>query len=505
MKALESYCSWCYEKTTHRLVTKRLAMRDTYECENCKNQTLECRFCSNMAKGQPCKVVSDLIELSEESQTENTATTSEKANGFLLNNITSKLLSTGGKIKNDWHNELCAEHDGSIASFEKLTTRLDNIEDYLDIFKRDKLNIYGAAKIAGFSALGVVAFSAMATPAAPAIASSLGSLGLLGTASTGTVISTLSGAALTSASLAAIGGSMAAGAAIITASGAALGGVYGGVISNGYICEDKSFRISKLRTRGDTVKTIFINGFTQENEVDFYDWQVGQLAFDPTNSMYSVNWSSKTNAKLGAAFAGGVGKQSATNMLKAIAASGSKNAAKKLGPVGIALMFTDLINNPWHKSMLRAAQAGVMLAEAISRTKGQTFNLVGHSLGCRVIFYALEALATKDSKFIGDVIMLGGAVGKDDQKAWNNALLALEGTLYNCHSIQDKVLGNIYRTVNAGLSHPIGLSPIEIQHKQLKNVNCDHLVESHMKWKKHYEEILKMIYPFREHAIKSPT
>lgn len=42
--------------------------------------------------------------------------------------------------------------------------------------------------------------------AAPAIATTAGAAGLLGAASTGTVISTLSGAALTNASLAALGG-----------------------------------------------------------------------------------------------------------------------------------------------------------------------------------------------------------------------------------------------------------------------------------------------------------
>ena len=68
--------------------------------------------------------------------------------------------------------------------------------------------------------------------AAPAIASLLGGLGLLGSASTGSAIVGLSGAALTNASLAAAGGGalavggggIAAGTATIAAAGTAIGG-----------------------------------------------------------------------------------------------------------------------------------------------------------------------------------------------------------------------------------------------------------------------------------------
>ena len=59
---------------------------------------------------------------------------------------------------------------------------------------------------------------------APAIAAYVGATGLLGAAGTGTAIVTLEGAALTSASLAALGGSMAAGTAVITGLGAGASG-----------------------------------------------------------------------------------------------------------------------------------------------------------------------------------------------------------------------------------------------------------------------------------------
>ena len=76
-----------------------------------------------------------------------------------------------------------------------------------------------------------VASAGLGLAAAPAIASMAGSAGILGMASTQTAISTLSGAALTNASLAAIGGGalavggggIAAGTAVIGAAGAVTG------------------------------------------------------------------------------------------------------------------------------------------------------------------------------------------------------------------------------------------------------------------------------------------
>ena len=156
-------------------------------------------------------------------------------------------------------------------------------------------------------------------------------MGVLGAAGTGASISALSGAALTSASLAAIGGSVAAGTLIVTASGGALGGVVGGVLANKFHGDDESFSINKLRdVKESEANTIFINGFTQKNETDFHDWQAEQLFFGIKQTTYGVTWDSKSNASLGAAFAGGVGKQGAKIAFQAIAKKGGVKAAARL-------------------------------------------------------------------------------------------------------------------------------------------------------------------------------
>jgi hypothetical protein len=47
--------------------------------------------------------------------------------------------------------------------------------------------------------------------------------------------------------------------------------------------------------------------------------------------------------------------------------------------------------------MVKSSMTGLLLADLISRVKGkEKFILMGNSLGCRVIFYALNALSTKE-------------------------------------------------------------------------------------------------------------
>lgn len=74
---------------------------------------------------------------------------------------------------------------------------------------------------------GAVAAGTAAALAAPVVLPMLGSAGLLGAAGTGTAISTLSGAALTSASCASITGTIAGTTAAIGAGGGVLGALAG--------------------------------------------------------------------------------------------------------------------------------------------------------------------------------------------------------------------------------------------------------------------------------------
>ena len=455
------FCSWCYKKTTHRLVKKNWATKNDYECMNCHNFTVMCRVpnCHHMATSRPAKLKAE-----------------------------TKL----DKIKENWSSEFCAEHDGTIADFNKLSMKIPQLDEFKPLFKRDKFNMARGGKITAgaLTCAGVVALTMTTGGGGAAAAAAAGHLGLLGAAGTGTAISSLSGAALTSASLAAIGGSVAAGTAIITAGGAALGGYLGGVASNSYVGEDKYFDFYYLQ-RGEPTKTIFINGFLQQMDKQFDDWVTPHFNIFPKEGIYGLTWGSKDLVELGTILEKGITKEAAKRLFIKIGKKGSK----KFNPLGPVFSLLGVLDNPWHVSIVRAAKTGVLLADAVSRSTEKEYSLVGHSLGCRVIYYALQALSTNEKQIkIKDVILLGGAVGRNDEKGWGKACSAISGNIYNCYSQHDAILSKLYKTANANLSDPIGIGPIPISKSNLKNLDCSDFVSGHMKWKDEYKKVLRMIY-----------
>jgi hypothetical protein len=268
----------------------------------------------------------------------------------------------------NWDDELCAEHDGRIGSFQRLSMRLDDIDQYSEIFVRDSVNVRRAGTYAGgaLAGAGIAAGVVVTAGAAGPIAAALGSTGLLGAAGTGTAIASLSGAALTSASLAAVGGSMAAGTAVLTAAGAALGGINGGVIANTYFAEDPSFAIRRINSSRTTQGTVYVNGFLNEDDTDFREWTDAHLEFEDAAKIHGVNWSSKTLKEIGRFVSAGAGSKLAVEFIAGIAMVGGKAAARKaLNPLGWFTMAADIAKNPWHASMVRAGRTGVQLAEAI--------------------------------------------------------------------------------------------------------------------------------------------
>ncbi len=460
------YCSGCHSKEAHVLSQQNYLRRNVYKCTGCGGQTLMCRVpgCDHFAKGA----------LGREHLV------GEEEVPFIT-----------------WDDELCAEHDGRIGSFKRLSMRIEDLDNYPEIFVRDSLNVKRIGAYAGgaLAGAGIVAGIVVTAGAAGPIAAALGSTGLLGAAGTGTAIASLSGAALTSASLAAIGGGMAAGTAVLTAAGAALGGIQGGVIANAYFAEDPSFAIRRINSCRTTQGTVYVNGFLMQDETGFRDWTDAHLDFEGSAKIHGVSWSSKSLKEIGRFVHSAVGSKLAADFLAEAALIGGKMAAKKaLGPLALLSMAADIAKNPWHASMFRAGKTGVQLAEAISRTDGKSYTLVGHSLGCRVIFYALEALATKkDAPRIDNVILLGGAVGRTDDEGWRRAASAVNGRIFNCYSSRDHVLSTLYRTANLGLSDPIGLGPIAARSSKICNIDCSSHVGSHTAWKSDYGAVIRRL------------
>lgn len=462
---LEAWCSWCGNHTIHDLREARKIGRAAYQCSGCHFPTSTCRYCDNMAKGSSLGPVNNTQMSGEQTN---------KISEFFANN---------------WANELCSEHDGSIPDFSRAHEKLSSLAEFDELMTPKQKNIYGMAKKSAAVAGGVAAVGTGAWLAAPGIAAAAGAAGALGAAGTGTAISSLSGAALTSAAVAKVG---VGGLAIITATGAGLGGKAGFGIANAYFKDIPDFKFVPIRdnqpeTRQHTV--IVINGFLTEDDVEAEDWSQaldGHFEHDP---VWLANWEAKTLLKLGSFITSAGSSVLSGGTLKAGVKLGSKKLAQSVAKGGWALTAAQLASNPWHSAMLNAEKAGALLAEAISRTENQTFTLIGHSLGARVAFFALQALATKDKQFINQAILMGAAVGKDSPTEWNQAAKAVEGHITNCYSKNDQILNILYKAANAGLSSPAGREIVP----GINNLDCTDFISGHNTWKQNLPRVLERI------------
>lgn len=340
-------------------------------------------------------------------------------------------------LKARWTNELCSEHDGTIPDFSKAHMKIADFSEFADLMKPRQKNYYGMARN-----------TAVAAGEAFAI--------------------TLGGGAL----------------AIAAAAGAGLGGKTGFGIANAYLKDIPDYHFAKVQA-GDpdsSHSVVVVNGLLSEldsdriNQDDWSthtsDWVSGLRGVHDSDTIWHLNWEAKNLAKLGS-WAG--------------MATGSRIMSMGSGPAGLLITAS---TNPWHAAMVNAEKTGVLLAEAISRVEGQTFTLMGHSLGARVILFALMNLATRSEKRIKDAVLMGGAVGRSHTKSWSTAASALTGTLFNCHSANDDILRRLYRMANIGLSQPAGLAPAA---PSACNVDCSDLISGHTAWKVNLPQVMERI------------
>jgi pimeloyl-ACP methyl ester carboxylesterase len=438
------WCSWCLRKTTHVLVESNTLRRNVYRCQGsgCGQKTLECRYCTEMTRG-------------------------------------------GDK----WDDECCAVHDGTIADFERLSLKLDDLTEWREITKRTKWNMSRTGKIA--AGVGVVALvgTGVGLAAAPAIGGAIGSAG-----------ASLSGAAATSSGLATLGGGsiaagglgVAGGTAVVSLGFGALGGVGGGLLVNKYAGDIQGFDI-KARNEGKGPEVIVINGFLSSDGPQMKDWRPALRANFLEHPWRVVRWETRRNRDLGKMVAKGAGSAALRGALKEAAKRATKEAGKKLNPASWLMTALGIAGNDWHVAVRKAQMTGDLLADLILRTDGRKrYVLVGHSLGARVIYFTMRALARHGTTRprIKEVHLLGGATDSS-KKAWNGLEDTVSGRIYNYYSKNDLILKHLYQTAQLFNNTPIGRQPIRHASPKIVNVDVTDMVDGHSAYKASFKEFIR--------------
>lgn len=461
------WCSWCGASAAHERLRERRRGRDLYQCSACGLPTVRCRYCDNMARAA--------VKSGE-------ARTGEMAGGRLR-----RLVSE------HWNHQLCAEHDGSIPDFERAEAHIRELPEFHELMRPRRRNLYATGKTSGAVLGGALVLGAGAWLTAPAIAAALGAKGALGAAGTGTAIKSLSGAALGSASLAKLG---AGSTAMIAAAGAGLGGRTGYSLASAYLRDIPDFAFHELRAPAEDNdhRIVVVNGFLTQDDQDARDWEKGLEGFLPESGLCYLNWEAKTLRKLGNALGGTAGGFAVRSMVRQAAGAASGVMSRRFTRATALLTAADLAANPWHSAMLNAERTGALLAEAISRTDGRTFTLMGHSLGARVVMFALMALATKGAgHYVRDAVLMGAAVGRDRREDWERAASAVSGRIHNCYSEHDRVLRFLYQGANAGLSRPAGLAETQPEIVGVENRDFSDCVTDHNAWKGSLDEVTERL------------
>ena len=243
------------------------------------------------------------------------------------------------------------------------------------------------------------------------------------------------------------------------------------------------FDIKKIKS-GKEPAVITINGFLSEkglkNEKGYQDWEKAKNAHFPDNEWYHVYWEAKKLFDLGSlVLRSGTGAGLSIMITKA-ASHAAKQVSKKIGPVGTAMTAMQLSANPWHVSLVKAQKTGVLLADILKRTN-KKYTLLSHSLGCRVAYCTLLALATTGEKLIKDVHLTGGAVDRKRDN-WKILKQSVSGKVFNYYSKTDKILKLLYRAGTFFTESPIGISKID-KTRGIRNIDVSRFVKGHMDFK----------------------
>ena len=222
------------------------------------------------------------------------------------------------------------------------------------------------------------------------------------------------------------------------------------LLAEEYKKELKYFKIRKVFDGDNKLpKILLINGFLQKHS-DVDDWLKSINKKFKYNTKLHLDWDSRNMDDFG-------------------------NILFRLFKPGVAI--PDLILNMWFRAYMNAEKAGIILANYLQKNNKSNYILMGHSLGCRVAYYAAKKLAEINYKGIDSMFLLSGAVGNQD---WDKITNIVNKKIYNFYSPEDSILFGFYRASFFGLNEePIGITRIAYKNNKIKNKDVTSKLEKY--------------------------
>merc|ERR1712194_864530 len=219
------------------------------------------------------------------------------------------------------------------------------------------------------------------------------------------------------------------------------------------------------------------------------------LKYAAPDSVVALRWESAHLLKLGSLLADTirsyVGETAANLWVRATVASVSWSAASALVWPWYVLSSIKDLDNEWLVVKEKAKLAGQALAAAIVGRKGRPTILIGHSMGSRVIFYALQELHAQGQLHCVEHAVLLGAPCSPADEGWSLCRQVVSGRLVNGYIQQDWVLGALYRFMELRLS-VAGLGCV-LEVEGIENVDLSDLVTAHDEYPGKMAEILERL------------
>ncbi|KIV82053.1 hypothetical protein PV11_04189 [Exophiala sideris] len=208
--------------------------------------------------------------------------------------------------------------------------------------------------------------------------------------------------------------------------------------------EEKQHERRRLRV------TIGITGWLTKEEEVTQPWRVLGDGSEP----FALRWELQALQNLGNALSNFISSKAwgyiKKEIIKRTILAGLWSAL--MLPFGI-LKVAKLVDSPFGVAKLRAMKAGEVLADAlIHKAQGERpVSLVGHSLGARVIYSCLLALARREAFGLVESVVLMGAPVPSDDEVWRSMRSVVTGRVINVYSENDYILAFLYRTSSVQL------------------------------------------------------